>query len=49
MPLNLQKALREVYEEAAYHVSIDYTAPVPPPKLPEKDQNWVEKVLQERS
>jgi len=41
VPLDLQQALREVYAEAAYHLSIQYTSEPPPPKLSEADLNWV--------
>jgi hypothetical protein len=46
VPLDLQRALREVYEEAAYHISIDYAAAIPPPKLSEEDSEWVKKLLE---
>ncbi len=41
VPLDLQKALDEVYEEAAYELSIDYRKEPPPPKMGEEDLGWV--------
>lgn len=41
VPLDLQQALDEVYEEAAYELSIDYRKEPPPPKMGEKDLEWV--------
>lgn len=37
VPLDLQRALREVYEDAACRISFDYTSAGRPPKLPEED------------
>ncbi len=45
VPLDLEQALREVYTEAAYHLSIDYTIEPPPPKLPESDWFWIKSIL----
>lgn len=39
--LDLQQALREVYQDAAYHLSIDYSVAPPPPELGEEDMGWV--------
>ncbi|MCW5923944.1 MAG: DUF4058 family protein [Saprospiraceae bacterium] len=42
VPLDLQHALREVYKDAAYHLSIDYSAAPPPPKLEAEDAAWAQ-------
>ena len=39
--LDLQHALLEVYQDAAYHLSIDYSAVPPPPELGEEDVAWM--------
>jgi hypothetical protein len=36
--LDLQQAMDEIYDEAGYDLSIDYTQPPPPPLLSESDQ-----------
>lgn len=41
VPLDLGAALREVYDEAGYDLSIDYAQPPPPPLLSADDQVWV--------
>lgn len=46
VPLDLHRAVREVYEEAAYHISIDYTSDGRPPKLSKEDVAWVKKLLE---
>ncbi|MBK8562352.1 MAG: DUF4058 family protein [Saprospiraceae bacterium] len=38
--VDLQKALDEVYEDAAYELSIDYSKEPPPPKFSEADAAW---------
>jgi hypothetical protein len=43
--LDLQKALAAVYEEAAYHLSIDYKQAPPPPALSEAEQDWVSTII----
>jgi hypothetical protein len=39
--VDLQAALNEVYDLAAYDLSIDYQAPPPPPPLTETEQKWL--------
>ena len=47
VPLNLDHALRTIYDEARYDLSIDYSElPVPP--LSESDAAWVREVVEER-
>jgi len=41
VPLDLQQALDEVYEDAAYELSIDYKKEPPPPKMSEDDLSWI--------
>lgn len=41
----LQAVFDHVYERARYSSRIDYWQPVPPPKLSEADQQWVEALL----
>lgn len=43
VPLNLQKTVESVYEEAAYELSIDYSKPPPPPAMSESEATWVQK------
>ena len=43
--LDLSSALRDIYEEALYNLSIDYREPPPKPPLPESDQRWLEELL----
>ena len=40
--LDLGLALRSIYEEAAYDLSIDYGEAPPPPKLSDEERVWVE-------
>lgn len=42
--LDLGAALRSIYEEAAYELSIDYGEAPPPPKLSDKEMVWVEQL-----
>jgi len=42
--LDLGLALREVYDEAAYDLSIDYGESPPPPALSEAEQRWLETI-----
>ena len=39
--LDLGRALIEVYDEAYYHLSIDYQAKPPPPTITEADMAWI--------
>lgn len=41
----LQATFDRVYERARYRTRIDYAQPVPPPKLSEADQQWVDELL----
>lgn len=41
IPLELAVALNEIYDEAAYDLSIDYSQWPPPPRLSEADQQWI--------
>ncbi|MEZ4887341.1 MAG: DUF4058 family protein [Chitinophagales bacterium] len=47
VPLNLQKAIEEVYEDAGYDISIDYNSEPPPPKLPEEEWEWIKGLVKE--
>lgn len=44
--LDLGLALQTIYERAAYDLSIDYTAPPPPPALAEDELLWLRHQLQ---
>ena len=39
------KPMARVYDRVRYASRIDYRSPVPPPTLPEEDQQWVEALL----
>jgi hypothetical protein len=41
----LQLVFTQVYDRARYASRIDYTQPLPPPKLSDTEQQWVEAVL----
>lgn len=43
--LNLGEALRAVYEEAAYELSINYAEDPPPPALSETDRQIVRAIV----
>ena len=45
VPLDLSEALAEVYDEAAYDLSLDYREPPPPPPLSPEDAAWLETAL----
>lgn len=45
IPLDLPLALNDIYDEAAYDLSIDYRQPPPPPPLSESDARWIENLL----
>lgn len=45
IPLDLPLALNDIYDEAAYDLSIDYRQPPPPPPLSESDTRWIENLL----
>jgi hypothetical protein len=40
--LDLGLALRSIYDRAAYDLSIDYSAPPPPPEFPADELAWIE-------
>jgi Protein of unknown function (DUF4058) len=42
VPLDLGAAIASIYDEAAYDLSIDYAQSPPPPKLPDRDHQWLE-------
>ena len=42
IPLDLSVAIKEVYDEAAYDLSLNYTELPPPPPLSEVDKQWME-------
>jgi hypothetical protein len=44
VPLDLSHALRTIYDEARYDLSVDYGEP-PVPPLPEKDAEWAQELL----
>lgn len=45
IPLDLPLALNDIYDEAAYDLSIDYRQAPPPPPLSESDARWIENLL----
>lgn len=45
IPLNLSVIFQEVYDEAAYDLSINYQEVPPPPILSEDDQQWIKRLL----
>jgi hypothetical protein len=45
---DLQAALAEVYEDAAYDLSIDYQEPPPPPPLATDDLAWIHGLIGQR-
>lgn len=44
--LDLGAALRAVYDEAAYELSIDYHLPPPPPALDEATGAWAQSLVE---
>ena len=46
--IDLQEALKVIYEEAAYHLSVRYDLPPPPPSLSEEDQVWIQEILAQK-
>jgi hypothetical protein len=47
--LDLSVALRTIYDEAFYHLSIDYTQEPPPPPFSKEDMAWLRQCVRERS
>jgi Protein of unknown function (DUF4058) len=45
LAVDLQAIVLGVYDRGSYHVRIDYRQSVPPPKLSEADQQWVDALL----
>ena len=43
--LDLQAAMAELYEEAYYHLSIDYHQEPPPPECSEREREWMRDLL----
>ena len=43
--VNLQAIVQGVYDRGSYDFRMDYHQPVPPPKLSEVDQKWVDELL----
>lgn len=43
--VSLQEVFNHLYERARYGNRIDYQKPLPPPKLSQSDQQWVDQVL----
>ncbi len=47
LTVSLGKALREIYDEAFYNSTIDYSLPPPPPVLAEEKAEWARQLLSE--
>lgn len=45
LAVDLQAAVQGVYDRGSYHLRIDYRQPVPPPRLSEAEQRWVDTLL----
>lgn len=45
--MDLPQALRSIYDEAAYDLSIDYHQPPPPPALSEAETQWMHTLLRQ--
>ena len=46
VPLNLNRAIQNIYDGAAYDLRIDYTQPPPKPDLAPADAQWLDALLQ---
>ncbi len=46
VPLNLAQAIAQVYAEADYDLTIDYTRQPPPPVLSDEEQQWLKTVIE---
>jgi Protein of unknown function (DUF4058) len=46
--LDLSAALRTIYDEAFYHLSIDYTQALPPPPFSKEEMAWLSQCVRER-
>ncbi len=47
LPLELPQVMADIYDEAAYDLSIDYSQPPPPPTLSEEDAHWMRTLINE--
>lgn len=47
VPLDLSQAIHQVYEEADYDLTIDYSRQPPPPTLSEGDRQWLKERIKE--
>jgi hypothetical protein len=45
VPLELPQVMADIYDEAAYDLSIDYSQPPPPPGLSDADAQWLQTLL----
>lgn len=45
VPLDLATAVRDIYDEAFYNLSIDYNQAPPPPTLSDEEQQWLNECL----
>ncbi len=45
VPLDLSQAIHQVYEEADYDLTIDYSRQPPPPALTDAEQQWLNKIV----
>ncbi|MGB7414647.1 MAG: DUF4058 family protein [Thermosynechococcaceae cyanobacterium] len=45
VPMDLSAAIAEVYDEAAYDLSVNYAEPPPPPALSQIDQEWTVQLM----
>jgi hypothetical protein len=45
--LELPQVMADIYDEAAYDLSIDYSQPPPPPALSEEDARWMRTLINE--
>lgn len=45
VPLDLQTAFNEIYEEAAYDLSVDYRQSPPPPTFLEAETQWLQSCI----
>ena len=46
VPLDLSHAIQQVYEEADYDLTIDYSRQPPPPALSEAEQQWLKTLIE---
>lgn len=45
VPLDLSQAIHQVYEEADYDLTIDYSRQPPPPSLSDAEQQWLKTII----